>query len=198
MLQLQQEREARRKARYRGRPERARYYKPDEEKEFEINVSAIEERRRILEDVLESIKLDDNNDYEEPILPEPEDTLVERLEIPSMPEYAIKDVTDSFTEEDTQKHVTFGEVNVIDDVTTLEVDIITEKPPPARRRQKQQRLDRRFSDKETITTTTAVPAAAPAGRMTRSRAKQLGGVSMPKRYFGEGVSESQILRPLQK
>ncbi|KAJ2714536.1 hypothetical protein H4R19_001673 [Coemansia spiralis] len=34
------------------------------------------------------------------------------------------------------------------------------------------------------------------GRMTRSMARQLG-VTAPKRYFGEGVSSSQILRPSQ-
>ncbi|KAJ2579434.1 hypothetical protein GGH95_003108, partial [Coemansia sp. RSA 1836] len=36
------------------------------------------------------------------------------------------------------------------------------------------------------------PKGAPS-RFTRSMARKIGGIQPPRRYFGEGVSESQIL-----
>ncbi|KAJ2413932.1 hypothetical protein GGI10_002735 [Coemansia sp. RSA 2530] len=67
---------------------------------------------------------------------------------------------------------------------------LDEDKPSARRRQQQQRQKPPKASNHAVADTK--PGDAPT-RFTRSMARKIGGVKPPRRHFGEGVSESQIL-----
>ncbi|KAJ2705896.1 hypothetical protein FB645_002080 [Coemansia sp. IMI 203386] len=239
------DREARRKARYRGNPERARFHRDQSaDHEFVIKVSdnqahrdsaSVHSRSRISSSHAsttpepaavpeQSTNTHDNSNGRnngagrsrfEHLLPKPAIRLSSSLNaITLMQEEQPAGETEMFRRTRPDEFAVETGVSPMDedeDEDNANIDAAPEPEPepglllqpeplmpPGRTRGRKpvaaaSKSGRRLREDIDTSNIDAVLQQVPA-RMTRSMAKRAGGVQAPRRYFGEGVSTSQILR----
>ncbi|KAJ2908718.1 hypothetical protein GGI21_002605 [Coemansia aciculifera] len=174
------DRDVKRKARYRGNPERARYQRQPDSEEFTITTSdnyhlTTAPLAQEIAQRLNQVSLADECPPKTPPPPPPE---VEEPvdDIPPLLEDAVTDLE------------SIEEAPVVLPLLPSDKD----RPSTQRRRTQQQRPKPRNGKTGNSAITDEEAKEAPT-RFTRSMARKIGGVQPPRRYFGEGVSESQIL-----
>ncbi|KAI9467691.1 hypothetical protein LPJ78_004130 [Coemansia sp. RSA 989] len=215
-IDLAADREARRKARYRGKPERARFHRTDSDKHFEIAVpqsEALCDRPSDLVHGMRSISIGDpaaSGTCSDGRLQPNTDDIDSGLGI----EDCLEDNAYAATPGSPAESAATGarpepasspSANGSDEApkpANIDPDDQPDPSNPDKSQAKSQRRNRRTKQKGTrirtregidITGIEQVIEQVPE-RMTRSMARKIG-VQHPRRHFGEGVSTSQILRP---
>ncbi|KAJ2487632.1 hypothetical protein IWW37_005172 [Coemansia sp. RSA 2050] len=202
------DRDAKRRARYRGNPERARFQRQPDSEQFIITTTNYPETTRSSQEMvqrLHHVSLADSGPIMTPVeavtsayaslincvsptlSPFPQPGKHYNIELLGSERLADnEELSDLFPPLDDAPPVeTSGSESAELPTPPLDGD-----KPSARRRQQQQRQKPRKASNHAVADTK--PGDAPA-RFTRSMARKIGGVQPPRRHFGEGVSESQIL-----
>ncbi|KAI7820910.1 hypothetical protein BX661DRAFT_207732 [Kickxella alabastrina] len=174
------EREARRKARYRGNPERARFRR---EERFNLNIT---ERHHFASAQPAPSSLE-HGIHSMDIVQSPLEGTGSELNSFS----ALTDTPESLHEPETLSDLESEPVSdIFDRQKPTEHALGSSKKPPGAKTRRQSRENIDISSIDHV-------LQGLSKRMTRSMAREVGGVQPPRRYFGEGVSTSQILRPYQ-
>ncbi|KAJ2303020.1 hypothetical protein IWW55_003137 [Coemansia sp. RSA 2706] len=190
------DRDARRKARYRGKPERARFHRPADTAAFEITVSNADDPHSESSDLvlgMDSIRIVDASDEASMACADAQSP----SDITNCPNIRAHEMTCS--EHNGADAATLeppGTERCHSPDTPAELPESSEQTSVrAAGRRKNKATQRRRRPREDIDTAgiEQVAQEVPA-RMTRSMARKTG-VQHPRRFFGEGVSTSQILRP---
>ncbi|KAJ2459373.1 hypothetical protein GGF42_001500 [Coemansia sp. RSA 2424] len=203
MSEAMADRDAKRRARYRGNPERARYQRQPDSEQFTITTKAhVRSPQELIQRFCHvSLTDEDDRSSKDDSCFAPEEHLVATTtpayaslinDIPPSPPTPLKDALPD-EEPDAEPLVPVDEPD--------EETVDSPPPPPdknkpstqRRRQQKQQQSQQPRTGKTTNPVAAVDETKGAPSRFTRSMARKIGGIQPPRRYFGEGVSESQIL-----
>ncbi|KAJ2059708.1 hypothetical protein GGI17_004235 [Coemansia sp. S146] len=191
-------RDAKRRARYRGNPERARFQRQPDSEQFTITTTDCPNTTHSSQELVQQLRhvslVDDS-----PTTPVESETstYASLLNCVPPPEESLEsELSDGEPLVDEEEGVEPAELfppledTLPDDRSDLEpaeqlTPLLEEDKPSARRRQQPRKTSN-------PSVTDDKPKDAPT-RFTRSMARKIGGIKPPRRHFGEGVSESQIL-----
>ncbi|KAJ2756704.1 hypothetical protein GGI19_000639 [Coemansia pectinata] len=191
-------RDAKRRARYRGNPERARFQRQPDSEQFMITTTDCTHTAHSSQELVQQLRhvslVDDS-----PTTPVEAETsaYASLINCMPLPEVALEsEFSDGEPLADEEEGIEPAELfppledTLPGDRSDSELaeqltPPVEENKPSARRRQQPRKTSNPSASDDK-------PKGAPT-RFTRSMARKIGGIQPPRRHFGEGVSESQIL-----